>query len=77
MINFILRSPLSWVLALAAVGACAVVEQGAIVNMGAIADHDCVVGACAHLAPGADGRPAGILESKVEIMHIGYGIGHQ
>lgn len=41
------------VLALAAVGACAVVEQGAIVNMGAIADHDCVVGACAHLAPGA------------------------
>lgn len=41
------------VLALAAVGTNTVISRGAIVNMGAIVDHDCTVGACAHLAPGA------------------------
>lgn len=46
-------APGAVVLALAAVGARTVLERGAIVNLGAIADHDCVIGACAHLAPGA------------------------
>ena len=55
------------VLALAAVGACAVVEQGAIVNMGAIADHDCVVGACAHLAPGAIVKAGNTVPAQMKI----------
>ena len=41
------------VLPLACVGAHTVVRRGAIVNMGAIADHDCSLGFCVHLAPGA------------------------
>lgn len=41
------------ILALAAVGASARVERGAIVNMSSIVDHDAVVGDCAHVAPGA------------------------
>ena len=41
------------VLALACVGTGSVVEEGAILNLGAILDHDCTLGACAHLAPGA------------------------
>lgn len=53
--------------ALAAVGACAVVEQGAIVNMGAIADHDCVVGACAHLAPGAIVKAGNTVPAQMKI----------
>ena len=48
-----LKAPGSVVLAMACVGAASVVEEGAIVNMGAILDHDCTLGACAHLAPGA------------------------
>ncbi len=41
------------VLAQAAVGTNTVLEPGVIVNLGAIADHDCVLGECVHLAPGA------------------------
>lgn len=41
------------VLAQAAVGTNTVVKSGVIVNMGAIADHDCVLEECVHLAPGA------------------------
>ena len=48
-------------------GACAVVEQGAIVNMGAIADHDCVVGACAHLAPGAIVKAGNTVPAQMKI----------
>jgi len=40
------------VLALAGVGCGSTVRRGAIVNLGALVDHDCVVGVCAHLAPG-------------------------
>ena len=46
-------APGAAVLALAAVGTRAEIARGAIVNLGAIADHDCVIGVCAHLAPGA------------------------
>ena len=46
-------APGSVVLAMACVGTASVVEEGAIVNLGAILDHDCTLGACAHLAPGA------------------------
>ena len=46
-------APGSVVLAMACVGTGSVVEEGAILNLGAILDHDCTLGACAHLAPGA------------------------
>ncbi len=59
--------PALGLLALAAGGACAVVEQGAIVNMGAIADHDCVVGACAHLAPGAIVKAGNTVPAQMKI----------
>ena len=42
-------------------------EQGAIVNMGAIADHDCVVGACAHLAPGAIVKAGNTVPAQMKI----------
>lgn len=41
------------VLPMACVGARTQIHCGAIVNMSAVVDHDCIVGACAHLAPGA------------------------
>ena len=46
-------APGSVVLAMACVGTGSVVEEGAILNLGAILDHDCTLGACAHLAPGS------------------------
>ena len=46
-------APGSVVLAMACVGTGSMVEEGAILNLGAILDHDCTLGACAHLAPGA------------------------
>ena len=42
-------------------------EQGAIVNMGAIADHDCVIGACAHLAPGAIVKAGNTVPAQMKI----------
>ena len=46
-------APGSVVLAMACVGTGSVGVEGAILNLGAILDHDCTLGACAHLAPGA------------------------
>ena len=40
------------VLANAAVGCGARLGKGCILNLGALVDHDCTIGACAHLAPG-------------------------
>jgi UDP-perosamine 4-acetyltransferase len=37
----------------AVINASSEINDGAIVNTGATVDHDCVVGCCAHLAPGA------------------------
>ena len=36
-------------------------------NMGAIADHDCVVGACAHLAPGAIVKAGNTVPAQMKI----------
>lgn len=48
-----LVEPGAVVLPMACVGACSTVRRGAIVNYGAVLDHDCTLGFCAHLAPGA------------------------
>ena len=37
----------------AVINAGSLIQDGAIVNTNASVDHDCVIGACAHLAPGA------------------------
>ena len=60
--------PGSVVLAMACVGADSRVCRGAIINMGALIDHDCVVGACVHAAPGAVVKAGNHLEpgEKVE-----------
>lgn len=60
-------APGAVVLALAAVGANAVVGRGAIVNMGAIVDHDCAIGACAHLAPGAIIKAGNTIPARTKI----------
>lgn len=41
------------ILAMACVGAGTKVRRGAIVNIGALIDHDCTVSFCVHAAPGA------------------------
>lgn len=41
------------VLANAAVEAFAQIKAGSIINVGAIADHNCVINQCVHVAPGA------------------------
>lgn len=43
--------PASLVAALAVIGPCAEILVGVIVNHGAVVDHDCHVGAYAHIAP--------------------------
>jgi UDP-perosamine 4-acetyltransferase len=58
------------VLANAVVNADAVVEDGAIVNTGAIVEHDCRLGAHAHVAPGV--RLAGLVKVG-EGAHVGIG----
>ena len=55
------------VLAMAAVGTNTVISRGAIVNMGAIVDHDCTVGACAHLAPGAIVKAGNNIPARVKV----------
>ena len=58
----------SVVLAMACVGAASRVCRGAIINMGALIDHDCVVGPCVHAGPGAVVKAGNHLEpgEKVE-----------
>ena len=48
-----LVEPGAVVLPMACVGAGSLVRRGAIVNFAAVLDHDCALGFCAHLAPGA------------------------
>lgn len=43
--------PASLVAAQAVIGPCAKIQAGVIVNHGAVVDHDCQVGAFAHIAP--------------------------
>jgi len=43
--------PASLVAAQAVIGPCAEIQTGVIVNHGAVVDHDCHVGAYAHIAP--------------------------
>ncbi|QDS95823.1 Putative acetyltransferase EpsM [Roseimaritima multifibrata] len=52
------------------VNASALVHSNAIINSGAIVEHDCVIGAHAHIAPGA--RLAGAVHVG-ERAHIGAG----
>ena len=70
------------ILALAVVNAGAVLHDGAIVNTGAIVEHDCVVGAAAHVAPRAtlggdvsvgDGAHVGMGAVVVEGVRLGAG----
>ena len=70
------------ILALAVVNAGAVLRDGAIVNTGAIVEHDCVVGAAAHVAPRAtlggdvtvgDGAHVGMGAVVVEGVSLGAG----
>ncbi len=58
------------ILALAAVNADAGLADGVIVNTGAIVEHDCRIGAHAHIAPGA--RLAGLVTVGAG-AHIGIG----
>ncbi len=54
----------------AVVNACTIIDDGAIINSSAVIEHDCHVGAFAHIAPGA------ILGGSVvvgEDTHIGIG----
>lgn len=60
-------APGAVVLALAAVGTNTVIGRGAIVNMGAIVDHDCTVGACAHIAPGAIVKAGNNIPARVKV----------
>ncbi len=55
----------------AVVNACAIIDDGAIINSAAVVEHDCHVGAFAHIAPGA------ILGGSVAVgtdTHIGTGV---
>ncbi len=70
------------VLALAVVGAAATLGDGAIVNTGAIVEHDCAIGVSAHVAPRAtlgghvtvgDGAHVGMGAVVVEGLRVGAG----
>lgn len=55
------------VLPMACVGAGSTVCRGAIVNFGAVLDHDCTLGPCAHLAPGAIVKAGNQVPAKAKI----------
>lgn len=70
----------SVVFASAVVNAYASVGEGAILNTGCSVDHDCVLGSCVHISPGArlagsvnvgDGTWIGIGASVKQVIRIG------
>lgn len=55
------------VLAMACIGSRTMVRRGAVVNLGAIVDHDCTVSFCVHLAPGAVVKAGNLLAPMTKV----------